>query len=107
MSDALYLPLNEVQAGAVLAAPVLDAGGAVLLPAGLTLTDSHLDSLRNREIPGLTIALPAAAPAPEDIAREQERIRQRVLHVFRHTADDPGAQALLHAVLAFRLENPK
>jgi len=29
------------------------------------------------------------------------------MHIFRHTADDPGSQALLHAVLAFRLERLK
>jgi hypothetical protein len=29
------------------------------------------------------------------------------MHLFRHTADDPGSQALLHAVLAFREEQVK
>ena len=29
------------------------------------------------------------------------------MHLFRHQADDPGAQALLHAVLAFRQEQLK
>ena len=47
------------------------------------------------------------AERPEDAearARKQERIRARVMYLFRHTADEAGSQALLHAVLAFRQE---
>ena len=68
MSETRTLPLDEALPGMLLAAPVLDAGGNVLLPAALTLTENH---------------------------------------IFRHTVDDPGSQALLHAVLAFRQEQLK
>ena len=59
----------------------------------------------------------ALAPIPDTAAEEAERaaelerrreqIRARVMHLFRHQADVPGAQALLHAVLAFRQERLK
>mgnify|MGYP001479767520 FL=1 len=38
-------------------------------------------------------------------ARLREAARVRVLHIFRHCAEAPEAQALLHAVLAFRQEH--
>ncbi len=45
--------------------------------------------------------------APDAKARQREAARARVMHIFRHTADDPAAQPLLHAVLAFREEQLK
>lgn len=99
--DTLRLPLDEVQPGAVLAEAVADARGTVLLPAGLALTETHLASLRRRDIAMLTVVVP---PDPAELARRREEIRERVLHLFRHSADDPAAQALLQAVLAFRQE---
>ena len=42
-----------------------------------------------------------------ELEHRREAIRARVMHLFRHQADDPGAQALLHAVLAFRQEQLK
>lgn len=104
MDDALTLSLDEVIPGTVLAAPVLDPSGAVLLPAGLSLTEAQLDGLRRRGIAAVVVAPPEDAEA---LARRRERIRARVMYLFRHTADEPGSQALLHAVLAFRQEAGK
>lgn len=101
MSDALELPLDEIQPGMTLAVAVMDRNGQVLLPAGLALTESHIDSLRRRGIDRLAITPPEA---PDAKARQREAARARVMHIFRHTADDPAAQPLLHAVLAFREE---
>lgn len=101
MTDIQRLPLDEVQPGAVLAEAVADARGTVLLPAGLALTEAHLASLRRRDIPMLNVTLP---PDPAELARRREKVRERVLHLFRHRTDDPAAQALLQAVLAFRQE---
>lgn len=101
MSDIQRLPLDEIQPGAVLAEAVADARGTVLLPAGLSLTETHLASLRRRNIATLGVTAP---PDPAELARRREKIHERVLYLFRHTADDPAAQALLQAVLAFRQE---
>ena len=104
MDDALPLPLSEVIPGTVLAAPVIDPSGAVLLPAGLSLTAAHLDSLQRRGIASVVVV---PAEDPEALAIRRERIRARVMYLFRHTAHEPGSQALLHAVLAFRQEAGK
>lgn len=101
MTDTQRLPLDEVQPGAVLAEAVADARGTVLLPAGLSLTEAHLASLRRRDVTQLSVAVP---PDPAELARRRERVRERVLHLFRHRADEPATQALLQAVLAFRQE---
>lgn len=101
MTDTQRLPLDAIQPGAVLAEAVADARGTVLLPAGLTLTDAHLSSLRRRDIATLSVSHP---PDPAELTRRREKIRERVLYLFRHRADDPAAQALLQAVLAFRQE---
>ena len=53
--------------------------------------------------PVVTIIVTPRDPA-EDM-RLREAARARVLHIFRHSADAPEAQALLHAVLAFRQEH--
>lgn len=104
MKAALTQRLEAVTEGSVLAEPVLDSGGNVLLPAQLSLTAAHLEGLRRRGIEEIAVAVPEEA---EDTARRRAEIRQRVLYLFRHSADDPGAQALLHAVLAFREERLK
>jgi hypothetical protein len=101
MSEIQRLPLDQIQPGAVLAEAVADARGTVLLPAGLSLTETHLSSLRRRSISTLTVAAP---PDPAELARRREKIRERVLFLFRHSADDPAAQGLQQAVLAFRQE---
>jgi hypothetical protein len=104
MNDEQEQALDATSPGSVLAKPVTDAGGAVLLPAGLALTEAHLDSLRRRGIATLTVVL---AIDPAELARRREAVRLRIMHLFRHTADEPGSQALLHAVLAFREEQLK
>jgi hypothetical protein len=104
MSDKQLQTRDATLPGSVLAEPVTDAGGAVLLPAGLTLTEAHLESLRRRGIENLCVML---AVDPAELAQRREKARLRIMHLFRHTADDPGSQALLHAILAFREEQMK
>lgn len=104
MNTPLMQPLDETLPGAVLAAPVTDGAGAVLLPAGLSLTAAHLESLQRRGIGMLSICPPED---PEALARQHEKIRARVMYLFRHTADEAGSRALLHAVLAFRQASGK
>lgn len=42
--------------------------------------------------------------APDGLARQHEAVHQRVMRLFRHTAGEPGSDALLHAVIRFRQE---
>lgn len=104
MTESLLSPLDQARPGDILAAAVTDEGGSVLLPAGLVLTESHLDSLRRREITRLPLQVAATPTDPAELARQREAIHQRVMHLFRHTAGEPGSSALLHAVIKFRQE---
>lgn len=104
MSESRELPLADVTAGAVLADAVRDGNGVVLLPAGLAITENHLESLRRRGIAFLRVAVPAD---PAELEARRHAARARVMHLFRHAADAPAAQALLHTVLALREEQLK
>jgi hypothetical protein len=73
MDDTLTLPLAEVLPGTVLAAPVLDHSGAVLLPAGLSLTEVQLDGLRRRDVATLLVVSPEDAEAARAQAGENPR----------------------------------
>lgn len=46
----------------------------------------------------------AAPAAPDGLAHQREAVHQRVMRLFRHTAGEPGSEALLHAVIRFRQE---
>ena len=104
VAEELELLAHAVHQGAVAdteeACAVL-MRGTVLLPAGLRLTEAHLASLHRRNIAALNVTAP---PDPAELARRREKVRERVLYLFRHTDNDPAAQALLQAVLAFRQE---
>lgn len=105
MSAAIVsLPIAEAAAGMVLAEALRDDGGAVLLPAGATLSDASLRSLRRRGVATLSVigaAVAGSADAAADAAHGQaERERQcaRLARLFRHSAeaDGAGAQLLAH-----------
>lgn len=103
-TDTPPCPLDQACPGDILAAPVRDEAGSVLLPAGQSLTEAHLESLRRRGVSHLQLQAPIAAVDPAELARRREAIHQRVMHLFRHTAGEPGSSALLHAVIRFRQE---
>ncbi len=101
MTPCSLVPITDVRPGATLAEALCDAGGALLRPAGYVLAEADLENLQRRGIQALVIVTPRD---PAEDMRLREAARARVLHIFRHSADAPEAQALLHAVLAFRQE---
>jgi hypothetical protein len=101
MTPGSLVPITDVRPGATLAEALCDAGGALLRPAGYVLAEADLENLQRRGIQALVIVTPRD---PAEDMRLREAARARVLHIFRHSADAPEAQALLHAVLAFRQE---
>lgn len=97
------LPLEDVMPGVILAAPVLDAGGHVLVPAGAELTESLLASLARRDVATLTIT----RELQEDPAARAARIAlvtASLDRLFRRAGDGEASRALYRAVLAFRAE---
>jgi hypothetical protein len=94
--------LDEASAGMILSDDLRDAQGSVLLPAGTTLSDSTLTSLRRRGIDMLSIQgdeLPDA-----DDAAAQEKYKERLQQLFRkHGEDDMATEVLRQLVTRFRL----
>lgn len=101
MTHAL-VPIADVKPGTLLAEDLCDGGGKLLRPAGYVLAQADLDNLLRRGVETLPVAIPRDS-AEDD--RLREAARARVLYIFRHCAEAPEAQALLHAVLAFRQEH--
>lgn len=102
------IDLDDASEGMVLSHDLRDPGGAVLLPAGATLSASSLASLRRRGIERVQVV--GAAPAVDEAAVQAERERQcaRLGRLFRRCLDDTqgaagGASALLYErLLAYR-----
>lgn len=103
MKKTQEVDINDVHAGAVLAADVVDGDGRVLMSAGAALSDAALASLRRREIASLSIEVVEELDAA---AREARRVRieNQLARLFRHAGEDTETRALLQTVLAYRLK---
>lgn len=102
--SAKMLPIDEVLAGMVLAAPLLDAAGGVLLPQGATLSESMLAGLRRREVAELCIEV-AEPPLDPEVRQAMRKVaEQRLRHLFRQAGDDPATRTFYQTVLDYRLE---
>lgn len=93
------ITLDEARAGMELAAPVTQ-GATVLLPAGTTLNDGHLASLRRRGVEQLEI-VPDADPALSEA--ERTRRAARLDRLFRRSPDAGPVMRLKAMVLAYRM----
>ena len=90
-------PLESVPPGAVLAVPVTDARGNVLVPAGRALTPEWIQRLKGRGVLQVTV-LPAAAPAAGSSVQGVQSDRMaRLDALFAPHAQDPLMQALAAA----------
>lgn len=99
------LDLDNVPPGSLLAEAVSDAHGMPLLPAGASVTESHLQGLRRRGIEYLCVAVPVMEDATER-ATALAHIEKRIDHLFRHVADSPVARDIKQRVLDFRRSPP-
>lgn len=97
--------IDSVPPGSILAEAVLDAHGTTLLPAGAAISESHLHSLRRRDIESLCILVPVEADAEADAAA-LARIEARLDHLFRHAGDNPIARDIKQRVLDFHRNRP-
>jgi hypothetical protein len=94
--------LEQAAPGMTLAAALLDAHGAVLLPQDAVLTAASLAALRRR---GVSRCVVRAAEAPATPAQLAQRV-QRLEHVFRHCADAGGSRLLLQLLRDYRSQEP-
>ena len=91
-------PLGEALAGMVLAADLLDDSGGMLLPAGATLSESSLNSLRRRGVEMVSVVSEAKPVDSAVLQALREQRRQRLQVLFRRSAA-VGATPVLLAIL--------
>lgn len=96
------IPLDQALPGMVLGQEVT-SGGNMLLPRGTVINVGHIDSLRRREVSEIVVETPCELSAAESQER-REALQEHVEHLFRHAGSDATMQALLRAVLEYRLE---
>jgi hypothetical protein len=99
------LDLDQAQPGMVLAAPLLDAHGGMLLPHGSALTTATLAALRRRGVERCVVQVEAEAVDPAELARERELRVARLTRLFRHQAEREGGAALLQLLTDYRNRN--
>jgi hypothetical protein len=93
-------PIDEARAGMVLAEAVVD-GGAVLLPAGATLSDSTLASLLRR---GVEVVHVRIAPEPSADVMEVDPAQQglRLDRLFRTSMHTGSTDLLRNLIQSYR-----
>lgn len=104
---ASTIPLDQAVPGMVLAAEVRHKNGSVLLKSGITLSESHIASLQQRDV--AEIAIVPVQAAGETLSPEKRRELQRALkleveRMFRRAGTDATTQALMRTVLEYRME---
>jgi HD-like signal output (HDOD) protein len=76
------LPVDALEPGMVLASDLLGSDGKMLLPKGMTLTDSLIGSLRKRGVPGADVADPGSGDADAGDVTEA-LLQESAAHVAR------------------------
>ncbi len=92
---------------AVLAEPVCDELGQMLLPAGTKLTEAMVTGLRRRGVKAVVLA-PSREPTLEsevDLQAQQARVDARMTHLFRYALRTGQINPLLHMVSRYRMGN--
>jgi len=102
-TSSANIAIDNAVEGMILACDLLD-GGAVLLPAGATLSTASLNSLRRRGIEQLQVEV-AEEPADQAaIQAERERRCQRLARLFRKNADIGASARLLERLQIYRMD---
>lgn len=94
------LPLDEVEAGMVLADELRDPRGTVLLPKGASLTDSVLTSLGRRGIETLPVLVAPTLTDDEEVARRADQM-QRLERIFALAGDDLPVRELKQEIALY------
>jgi hypothetical protein len=88
--ESCALHIEDIQPGMVLATPVTDTNGRVLLQAGLTLRSEHQRQMRRR---GIRIVYVSSASMPQQ--RVQITLPPAPLDLETNTQSDPFMKELL------------
>jgi len=100
MEQVLSLSESAAVPGLVLAAPVLDSHGNLLVAAGTALTASLLASLERRNVAQVCVHV-ADTPRPDAAA-----VRDRLEKLFRKCDTGIARTELMERMLAYRMGKP-
>ncbi|RYH52551.1 MAG: hypothetical protein EON54_14525 [Alcaligenaceae bacterium] len=108
--QTLSTTVDLIPDGMLLAQPVLDAHGQLLLPAGAPISRSALNSLQRRGVETIFVNPPpekGAAHSKADPAAVQPDTEKRLLHLFRPAMEAGQLNPLFHLILRYRsVEKP-
>lgn len=104
MKKIVCLPAEELLAGMVVAAEVVDGGGRVLLPVGAELSASSIAGLMRREIEQVSVEV-EVEEAAEDLEKYQAELEAQLARLFRRAGNEPETLALYQAILDYRMEH--
>lgn len=93
--------LDDAVPGMVLAVPLLDRHGAILLPESTILNADALRSLERRGIDEVIVA--DTDVSERELEAERQRTQARLERLFRRSANAGGCAALRRAVTVYRL----
>lgn len=96
--------IGEAAEGMVLSHDLRDAGGAVLLPAGASLTRASLASLARRGIERLRVVADQEAPDAAAVQAARELRCARLAQLFRRSAGSGATDLLIARLLHYRRE---
>ena len=98
--------MDEATPDSVLADPVHDQQGAVLLGAGTVLTAALIDSLDRRGVPCVTIVC-ASSDGVVDIETRRQQARHAIEALFRHSLRHGQINPLIHLITHYRMDHLK
>lgn len=96
--------IGEAAEGMVLAHDLRDSGGAVLLPAGASLTLASLASLGRRGIERLDVVADEEAPDAAAVQAARDQRCARLARLFRRSAGSGATDLLIARLLHYRKE---
>lgn len=97
------ISIDEGQEGMTLADNLVDASGNVLLPAGATLNESTLTSLRRRGIDTISIEFQLPSLSPEEREAQRMRFAQRLDALFRRCGTQGALGVVQQYVKRYRM----
>jgi len=107
----LSVPLDELRPEDVLAEPVTDAHGGVLVAAGASISAAMAERLADRGITQVVIAKPVVQPSlsaaerEAALAAERQRVKARIDYLFRYGLRRNEIHPLMHLVWRYRSES--
>jgi hypothetical protein len=99
--------LADLRPDDVLAEPITDAHGGVLMAAGTHLNASVIERLGNRGVAEAVVvdaAVPASRNAEHATAADRERVKARIEYLFRRDLRNNAIHPLMHLVWRYRSE---